>query len=169
VLGNQPGNRCRNNHAHRTPSHHKPLQNAAFRFWRNIERQPIRAGIIKSHAQLQQESQPNVQPVVCSRVDIGYHQQAGKLHQQADENIRFAVPQAEQVDAVAQNAKKNLDNERNQGNGGKNAHICHIQPVIQHIKGVKRGKIAKNCPLGKIQQGEHCKTHRFALNVHSCS
>lgn len=166
MLGNESGGRSGNDDADGTPADHESLQDAALMFRGDIQRQTVGAGVVERHAQLQQERQRNIRPIMLAGVDVGNQQQTYELHDKPDNDIRTAVSQLEEIHPVAEHAKENLDHKGDEGDGRENAHLAHIQPAVQHIERVERGEVSQDGALGEVEQREHRKPQDLVLRGH---
>ncbi len=73
------------------------------------------------------------------------------------------MPFAKQADSIAEHAKEDFDDERNECDRAKNADIGQCQTMVKQIKRVERSKIAQNGTLGKIKRAKHEITQSFVF------
>ena len=111
----------------RPPAHHEPLDDALFFNRGGIQRDPVSAGIIQRHAHHHQECHQRIQPKALTSIDQRHSQHTCHLDEKANDDIGFAMPQPEQVDAVAQHTKEDLDHEWDQSDRADQSDFAHAQ------------------------------------------
>lgn len=128
-----------------------------------IEGETVGAGVVEGHAELEEEGDADEGPVVLAGVDVGDGDEAGELDEEPHDYVGFAVPKAEEGEAVAEHAEEDLEDEGDEGDGGEDAHVGHIKAVGEEVEGVQRGEVAEDDALGEVEGAEEGEAEELAL------